>query len=327
MSLPTIQTIHAIPDEKPFAVWQSIVDTLPVHSYFHTPSWCRLLQETLPNIHPLHHYVQFDDGVECIMPGFAVPKRFGFHKYEALPWGTYGNPVGEGVSIEHLQVLSKHPISWKQPIVSFTLHPSFYGRIDRQNSGSLSIRQLYTHILHLNQPYEDIEQQRFQSRLRTAIRKSAHDGVSVRWANDRKTVETCQNIYQKAQERWGGELAVPLNFYNALADKPGEEIRVWIAEYEGQIIAFDVMLYGKREVQYFTGAKQADYDQLNAPKLMMSEVIQDACERGYGLINFGASAGIKGIEQFKERFGGVKTYYGQLTDCHFAFRVFRMPGG
>ena len=326
MKHPAIIDWIRIPQETPIHTWEELLDTLPKYSYFQTPAWAELLTNSLDSIKPNHYFATFDDDVKCVIPGFTVPKKFGLHKYEALPWGTYGNPIGTGVTTQHLDAIGMKLVSFFQPIVQMILHPSFYGETDLHQTQPSRMKMCSTHILHINQPYEDLEKQRFQSRLRTTVRKAEQSGVLVRWSNDTATVERCKEIYIDAQKRWGGDLSVPLSFFDQLAGKSGDHIRVWVAEYEEKIIAFDIMFYGKLEVQYFTGAKLAEFDALNAPKLLMSRVIQDACQNGMALVNFGASAGLHGVEQFKERFGGIKSYYAELTYRHFAFRIVRGNG-
>jgi lipid II:glycine glycyltransferase (peptidoglycan interpeptide bridge formation enzyme) len=205
--------------------------------------------------------------------------------------------------------------------MNIILHPACYGTIDVKEANAKRADECSTHILHLNQPFADIENHRFQSRLRTTIRKSEQKGITIHWSNSKESVESFKNLYQQACERWSGELAVPLHFFDLLTDYDGDDIRIWLAEFENEVIAADVMLYGKNEVQYFTGAMNADYVKLNASKLLMSKVIEDACERNFGLINFGSSAGLEGVEQFKERFGGIKTYYARLVYRHFIFSI------
>lgn len=323
MPSPIIISQHFIPHEKPYSVWETLLDRLPKYSYFQTPAWSRLLEKSNEKWKPAHRYISFDDGVECILPCFAEQKRFGFHKLEALPWGTYGSPVGEHLNAAHFYAIAKSLLTFRQPIVHFHVHPSLFGGLDIKKTNANRTDSLYTHILHLNQPFDELETQRFQPRLRTTIRKAAQAGVKVHWSNSKEALETFKKLYQSACERWDGELAVPLHFFDRLVDLSENEARVWFAEYQGTTIAADVMLYGKQEVQYFTGAMDGEYVHLNAPKLLMRQIIQDACERNYGLINFGASAGLEGVEQFKERFGGIKSYYARLRYHHFFFRFIR----
>lgn len=320
MTAPKITHSTSITDDKTFYLWDQLLDGLTSYSFFQTPAWSQLLQKANPQWRPSHHFIQFDDGVECIVMGFTEVKPFGFQKYEALPWGTYGNPIGNGIQAHHIAAIAIHFLSFRQPVMNIILHPAFYGTIETNQSKANRIDEYSTHILHLNQPFEDIEKQRFQSRLRTSIRKAEQEGISVRWSNSKETVDAYKHLYQEACERWGGDLAVPLHFFDYLIDQDGKDIRIWLAEYHGEIIAADVMLYGRNEVQYFTGAMNAEYIKRNASKLLMSKVIEDACSRNYGLINFGSSAGLEGVEQFKERFGGIKTYYARLVYRHFAFR-------
>ncbi len=317
MSLAVVETAR-IPDECPVSVWRDILRDVNRYSFFQTPRWAEILSKVLPHARPCHRWFSFSDGSEAVFPAFAVPVRFGIRKLDSMYWGSYGGLISSSpLTPRHYLAAARYDLDWKTPICDVTLNPA-----DLETTREFSNTRLFqviertTHILHLDEPFETIWKERIKSRNRTTIRRAKRDGVQTRWSNDARSIDTIKTLYQKACKRWQGVETLPLSFFDALVDLPGDEVRIWRAEYEGEIIAIDVMFYGKGEALYHSGARNDSYSELNGSKLLMADMIQDASERNISVFNFGASGGLQGVERFKEIFGGEKTTYLTLRIKH-----------
>lgn len=298
-----------------YAVWEEILHRKDRYSFFQTPRWQQLLENVIPKAVPAHKYLIFSDGVAAILPLFQCKKRFGFHKWESLPWGTYGDLISESpVTMAHRICAMESLLSLRSPIAEMMLSP--LAEVDP--NVSLQSKSRYTHILELTD--EISFRQNIQSRTRSAIHKALESGVKTGWSNDTDRIRQAKDLYQKACLRWEGIETVPLAFFDRLENLPGEEIRVWFARKEDHILAMDVILYGKKEAQYFIGASDPAYSSLQGPKLLMAEIISDAVRRGYAGFNFGSSGNLEGVAQFKRHFGGIHTEYRQ---CRFIYPLLR----
>lgn len=297
-----------IPDEAPLSAWETAMDRMPRHSFFQTPAWADIALETIPGSHPGHLLLRFSDGAEAILPRIAVPRRFGLRKWESMPWGTYGGLVGVNTGPEHLRAaldLGRSPLA---PVSSATVHPLDYAEHTEWEAPGFRLVEKTTHLLKLDGPFEEIEH-RFQSRTRTAIRKARNEDIEICCGNGSDAIGALRDLYANAAGRHGGALAIPPAFFDALERHGGKGVLVWTALHKGQAVAADLMLYGKNEAQYHTGARDAERAPDGTPKLLMAEIIRHACGEGIGWLNLGASAGIAGVERFKELFGAKKTLY------------------
>jgi serine/alanine adding enzyme len=313
-----IQEIRKIPDEYPYQEWNILLEQIPAWSFFQTPTWSQIVTETLIDSKPCHHWIRYSDGLEAILPGISIAKRFGFRKIESLPWGTYGDLISiQPVTNKHRLLLSKI-LRLNTPLCDLTIPVSNYNTIPMQNDelANLSMKHRYTHILELQPSFEEVWNEKFQSRNKTSIKRIRKNTLKITRSSDRQHVEQFKNLYQQAKKQWEGIETIPDRFFESLNHHLCDSIQIWSAHNENTLVSAMIMLFGKNEIQYFAGATHPEYRKLGGSKLILTELIKYGCENGYRYCNFGASGGEKGVEQFKEIFGGEKSEYCQIRIKH-----------
>ncbi|MBZ0254737.1 GNAT family N-acetyltransferase [bacterium] len=290
------------------SAWLSILGAMPQYSFFQTPHWSQILDASLPYSTMSPARFRFSDKSEAVLPLFQSSKRFGFQKWESLPWGAYGGLLSESqISHEHYDAAAQKLLWFRAPIFECCENPLLPGGLRTHPTKSCSNK-----ITHIVTVPDDVDAlwAKFQPRNRSAIRRAREEGVVVRYGNDEAAVCALQQLYQRAQdEYWSGVETVPQLFFDALLQFPDEHIQVWLAEYKDNVIAADLILYGKNEAQYFIGAANRDYAKQNAPRVLMAAILEDASQRNIGYFNFGGSAGQTGVEQFKGLFGAEEVEY------------------
>ncbi len=319
----SIRDTARIPQERDKSVWEEMLRRMDRYSFFQTPRWPSILQRVIPELIPRHHWILFSDGKEAILPAFAIKKFFWLQKLDSLPWNTYGGLISsDSLSVDHLCTALRSFLFVSIPAFQVTLDP--LDPLCEWDSfpSFLKVGSFTTQMLQLDHPFERLWEERFHKGNRRDIRQTRNKGVTVRWSNDRDAVEIIKYLYQLASDKWEGVATFPLSFFDALENISGDEVRIWIAEQNEKPLACALILYGKQEVQYLAAARDHRIGKLNPSKLLLSEIIKDACERNFLSINFGASAGLKGVERFKEVFGGEKVNYLKLRVFHPLFRIF-----
>ncbi len=310
----TIEESVRITSENTADLWNKALAQGESYSMFQTQRWSEILESVIPGAKPYHRQLRFSDGKEAVLPLIALPKKFGVYKLESLPWGTYGGLIGEEpFTIDHLNAAASSLLSLRYPVCNITLSPDSCKGIANNNK---NMREAHTHLLDLEQGFDHIWSNQVKPRERAKIRNSQKKGVVISWANDCSAVDAMKQLYESAVMRWEGVETIPLNLFDALLDMAPEEGRIWLARYEDKTIAADVVLYGKGEAQYFAGARDPEYSNINAPVFLISEIIKDACLCGYKNFNFGASSGLEGVQRFKESLGGKETTYFKVIYHH-----------
>lgn len=311
-------------EESSSSAWRRILCAKERYSFFQTPQWAALLADLLPNARPYHRRFQFSDGREALLPCLSLPKKWGLHKLESLPWGTYGDLIAAApLTDDHRYAAIKSLLTLRHPICTVTVNPAEYTEsVSEPLKGKFGwkVKTCATHILHLQPGFEAIWSQRFQPRLRTSIRRAEREGVTIRSGLSEENVEIIKSLYRTACEQWSGVETLPEDFFGRLTRLNQESAQIWIAEREDVPLAANVMFYGRGEAQYFAGASDKRYSSLQSPKFLMSEIIRDACARKITDFNFGASGGLPGVEQFKGLFGAEEAPYRQLHAAHLLFR-------
>jgi CelD/BcsL family acetyltransferase involved in cellulose biosynthesis len=312
-----LTVVECIPhtDKNSADLWNKALAHCESYSMFQTQRWSEILETVIPGAKPFHRWIRFSDGKEAVLPLLALPKGFGVYKLESLPWGTYGGLIGEGpFSLDHLNAAAKSLLSLLQPVLEIIIPPNADMEIENSNA---DIRESNTHILELTDGFDDIWSNKIKPRERTKIRNAEKKGIEISWSNSCNSVETMKRLYKSAVTRWEGVETIPLNLFDALIDLPPEEGRIWMARHDDKVIVANVILYGKGDAQYFAGARDPEFDKLNAPVFLTSEIIKDACERGYDNFNFGASSGLEGVQRFKESMGGKTRTYFKVMHRHW----------
>jgi lipid II:glycine glycyltransferase (peptidoglycan interpeptide bridge formation enzyme) len=145
--------------------------------------------------------------------------------------------------------------------------------------------------------------------IRLALRKGArvHDGGA-------EGLEQFYALYRETARRDGISIHA-LSYYQALfahcAEYPGQELRLYLAEYEGRTLAAAIVLFRKTVATYLYGASSSGDRQVMAPYAVQWKAMTDAKAWGcaeYDL--FGIPPGddpdhpMAGLYRFKASFGG-----------------------
>jgi len=80
-------------------------------------------------------------------------------------------------------------------------------------------------------------------------------------------------------------------------------VRLWLAIFDDQVVAGALCFYAKKHVVYWHGAALEKYFKHRPVNLLMYEAIKSACEEGYSWFDFNPSGGHEGVKAFKKSFG------------------------
>jgi len=109
----------------------------------------------------------------------------------------------------------------------------------------------------------------------------------------------------------------PKEYYRKMLEIPG--IELFVAEYNGKIIAANIMVFYDKQAIYLHGASDYEHRNLMAPHLLQWEQIQEAKKRGCIEYDFWGIDENKwpGVTRFKKGFGGCSISYPGAFDLVF----------
>ena len=300
------------------AAWLAHLHEVGVYSFFQTPAWCNALCRFHPAFR--NETVIFQSGdSRFLLPLISVRRGRGIASLESMPWGTYGGWIAKRVPTEEeerrwIQSL----LNITRPQVSIISRPgcSYSEKPDR-------FREMETHILDLSQGFEPIWEHCFAARNRTKIRKAARCGLEAFIDNSASGMEAYKRLYRLSMERWAGDLAFDPDFLDQWIDAPAEQASLWLCKFQGEIVAGALLFYSPTEAHYWSGASNLEFSRFHANNFLISRTIEDAVRRGCGSYNFGSSAGLEGVIQFKEQFGPERVPYRNSVFMHPLWRAVR----
>ncbi len=149
---------------------------------------------------------------------------------------------------------------------------------------------------------------RMKPKTRYNIRLAGKKGVRVVVTQESRYRERFCDLVAVTAAR-DGIVSHPRAYYLTMMEQvPAEHWNLYVAEYEGQVIAANLMIFFGRYVTYLHGASGDEHREVMAPYLLQWQAIQDARARGCNRYDFGGVASEEGksswqgITRFKRGF-------------------------
>jgi FemAB-related protein (PEP-CTERM system-associated) len=169
--------------------------------------------------------------------------------------------------------------------------------------------ELYVHyVLPLQKDPEQIFRA-VRPRMRSQVRKSERDGVSVRWGLERRDMDLFYQLHLQTRCRKHGMPAQPRRYFTGLWDAfaASGQVRLALAEYKGNCIAAVVLLIAGGTVTSSYVATDQRFLDLNATRAAEWAAIEWACANGYQMWDFGRTAReSEGLKQYKRAWGAIE---------------------
>jgi CelD/BcsL family acetyltransferase involved in cellulose biosynthesis len=151
--------------------------------------------------------------------------------------------------------------------------------------------------------------------VRTKVNKARRSGVQVRRARGRDDMLHLYRLHLQTRSKKHGMPAQPRSFFLGLWDAfaAAGAIEVFLAEYEGQAIAVNLVLMTGATAKWLYVASDERYLPLAPNHLLVWSVMEWACLHSYRALDLGRTArDNSGLMEFKRRVGAVEeplTYY------------------
>ena len=170
-----------------------------------------------------------------------------------------------------------------------------------------------THVLSLDPGWEAIWKG-FDRHHRTSVRRARKLGVVVRRETGGAAVRDHWDLITPQFGKWKPNPTPSFEFIRDACQVP--EAWLYVARQgERAVVSLLAFAYKKEVFLWQTARTERDYPH-GASNLLKADLIREACEAGYEVVNFGGSLGNPGIEKYKEAFGASKVSYSILKRSH-----------
>lgn len=289
--------------------WQEILKNCSEATFFATPEWVQILEETFGYKNSTKLFVM-EDGERILLPLLNIGTDYGiFNQQLSVPFHNYGGfiserPIGTDTM---LSIIKK--LRWNKD--NYTL--CFHSFVDNKDFDVVN----FTHLLNLEKGYDYISQHLYEATCRNKIRKGEKSNIKLKIAELEGEVNKYFTVYSDSLQRWGRTDGYPLNFYLNLFKYSPEKVQIWIAEYEGNVIAGVVNVVFNKYLYNMFSAVMKEYMNLGVVNLLHDRAVKWACDKKISFYDFGSSNAdgeiLEGVIEFKESFGAKKVFLRGLS--------------
>ena len=187
-------------------------------------------------------------------------------------------------------------------------------------------------VIDLDQTEEDILSQ-MKPKGRYNIKVALKHGVTAKPSKD---IDVFYQLLEATgfRDHFGIH---PKSYYEKILDTMPENAQLFLAEYQGEVIAGGLFVYLDEWGIYYYGASVSSYRNVMAPYLIQWEAIKEAKRRGckhydfLGIAPEGAEGHPwSGVTEFKKKFGGRIVHYPQAKEMilqpfwHLVYRIYKL---
>ena len=162
------------------------------------------------------------------------------------------------------------------------------------------------HTVCMDLSSEDAMWANFTSGNRNVIRKAQKLGVTVKRGRSPELYEQFREIYNETMDKVGAEgyYYFSREFYDSIYHDLGEQAQLFYAEYEGEIAAIAIILFGGNQMHYHLSASRRRFQTLGATNVILYEAARYGISLGMKTFHLGGGLGSHedSLYQFKKRF-------------------------
>lgn len=176
-------------------------------------------------------------------------------------------------------------------------------------------------VVNLKGKTEEEVLQSFHSKTRYNIRLAGRKGVTVDYANNEQYVKEFFRLYETMSKRHGISYR-PYEYFERMAKAYGDYARIYLAHYEGEIIATGFAISYGDKTWYIYGGSANEHRNVMAPYLVQWEMIKWGLELGKARYDLGGVFELDdsdGLYRFKRGFCHTDGYSEYLGEIDYVF--------
>jgi hypothetical protein len=298
-----VEYSEVVPKKK----WKELLSISKESYFFHTPEWIKILEETHDFKNASRLYKAGDS--EILIP-MVEKKKFGLKILNSLPSGYGGIFYDVKPPSEILQDILVGVSRFPTVYLNILFPPNSQCTLDFKHRNIFEIQSIwnYTHILSLEKGYDYIWENLYHKSKKRDIRRAERSGLEVIEANSINQLKLFYEMYRKESlERWGCEEPPDSwSFFDNLFKYGKEYLTLMLAELNGEIIGgLMISEYGKNAFTHYSSFVY-EYRRYRPVDFLIDLAVRNCYENGVTILNLGSSGNLRGLVEFKEKFGARK---------------------
>jgi CelD/BcsL family acetyltransferase involved in cellulose biosynthesis len=294
-------------------VWRALLASDPNASFFHTDAWREVLLDVYPDYRPAWFVTEDPDGRTVGALPCIESVRVGLVQRLSLPYGTYATPLAAGSGrVERDSVRAALLNAWWKRALEpprvvrahLTLFTPPGGEPLPEWDGSGRATSEQTHLGDLSIGFDRLWSEVYDGDVRTSCRKAERLGVTVETTSDPAGIAELDRLYREQASGWTNHTLFPSGLFEQLCARAPDNVEVWLARQEGQVVAAQLLLLHEDTVLSWLAPNRPEARRLNAPTFLYRTIMESIAGRGFRWFNFGGSRQAPGLEKFKQDLGG-----------------------
>jgi FemAB-related protein (PEP-CTERM system-associated) len=273
------------------ARWNGFVEQADGGSTFHRWEWRDVYRDCYGHDAP-YLVAQRDGAVAGVLPLVRVKSLIFGHYLVSLPYVSYGGPLGDAEAQRALSAQAAR-IANGAKLVELRSRTPIATELT-------PVTRKITVVLDLVPGDYDATFKRFDSKLRSQVRRGDKEGVVVRFGRDQAAA------YHRVFAEHMRDLGSPahgLPFFERLADALGERAWIGVAYLGEEPVAAGFGIENGSEVEISWASALRRHQKISPNMTLYGAFIRRACERGFAAFNFGRCTEGSGTHKFKKQWG------------------------
>jgi FemAB-related protein (PEP-CTERM system-associated) len=274
--------------------WDTFVRAQHDWTHFHLHGWRGVMERVLRHACPYLVARQADGALAGALPLVRVKSLLFGHFLVSQPFVNYGGPLGSEEAVQALTAAAVERATRTRA-----------GLLELRSRAALPIELPASHrkitvLLDLEPGDPERTFKRFDSKLRSQIRRPTKEGVTIRFGPDQ--VRPFFRVFAEHMRDLGTPTQ-PEAFFAALSQKFPDDLWVGCAYLKDQPIAGGVGFRWGTEFEMTWAASLHAYGRI-APNMLLYWSFMERCTReGVTLFNFGRTTPGSGTHRFKLQWG------------------------
>ena len=242
--------------------WWNVAQNCSYATFFHTPLWHNLATMTFPDFKDVTVGINLSNGVRAVLPLLETKNIKGIgNTVQSTFAGCYGDLIADGpIDEEARQFIYEHLQSRRIGRIQISSNPIVE---EAQDIPNCSAEEDFTQIVRLDTSFDKIFAD-FSKGHRSSYKKGLKMNVKVRKATTLDDYHAYYGAYEDSLCRWGDRASsrYPRNLFEngfQLAQDFPDNIRLWLATVNEEIVAGAWVFYWNQHVDWWHGAAYANY--------------------------------------------------------------------
>ncbi len=281
--------------------WNRFVSEHPSATFYHMKGWRKVIEKSL-HFEPVCLAAEENGEIKAALPLFRMKSILWGKSYSSAPASNFCGPLWTD------DAALKAVIDCALKLVTDSNSDYLQIRVKKELPVDTAVADISNVTSVINLSPENNYPKKFKKEVRKRIRQAEDSGLKAGFG--RISVQEFYEVYAKSMHRLGSP-PFGLDFFEAILMECGENAFIAHVEYEGRIIAADILVcFRDRLMSLFAGSLH-EYHNLSPNYLLLSKEIELGIEKGCSLFDLGRSRAGSSVLIFKENFNAAteKLYY------------------